>query len=85
MSGKKMDPKPVETQTASDKASYDLTTTPQTEDWLASSLKQLYRTTVDEGIPDDMMALLDALDDTENDADTTSSARSEDIDSGDDQ
>jgi hypothetical protein len=35
------------------------------EDWVAESLKQLYRSTLDEGIPDDMMALLDALDDDE--------------------
>lgn len=84
MSGKKMGPKPVETQTASDKASYDLTTTPQTEDWLASSLKQLYRNTVEEGIPDDMMALLDALDDTPEDADKSSSSRPADNSPGDD-
>lgn len=69
MSGKRITPKPVEPQTADDKASYDLTTTPQSEDWVASSLKQLYRTTVEEGIPDDMMALLDALDDTDEGAD----------------
>lgn len=75
MSGKTTGPKPVQTETATDKASYDLTT-PQTEDWVASSLKQLYRTTVEEGIPDDMMALLDALDDTEEEADQSAVPRS---------
>jgi len=43
----------------------------QNEDWVASSLKQLYRSTVEEGIPDDMLALLDALDDEEDDHDAS--------------
>jgi hypothetical protein len=41
----------------------------QNEDWVAASLKQLYRSTVEEGIPDDMLALLDALDDADDNAD----------------
>ncbi|MFN3225071.1 MAG: NepR family anti-sigma factor [Hyphomicrobiales bacterium] len=47
----------------------DVNTDGQNEDWVAASLKQLYRSTVEEGIPDDMLALLDALDDEEDNAD----------------
>lgn len=52
-----------ENQQSDDEAA--LTYGEQNEDWVASSLKQLYRSTVEEGIPDDMLALLDALDDEE--------------------
>lgn len=45
----------------------------QNEDWVASSLKQLYRSTVEEGIPDDMLALLDALDDEDEGSDVSAS------------
>lgn len=53
----------VDDQQSDDEAA--LTYGEQNEDWVASSLKQLYRSTVEEGIPDDMLALLDALDDDE--------------------
>lgn len=53
----------VDDQQSDDEAT--LTYGEQNEDWVASSLKQLYRSTVEEGIPDDMLALLDALDDEE--------------------
>lgn len=85
MSGKQADPKPVLTETASEKASDDVTATSETQDWVASGLKQLYRSTVEEGIPDDMMALLDALDDTEKSTDDKSSADTADDKAGDHQ
>ncbi len=59
--------KPSVTHESNDEA--DVNIDGQNEDWVASSLKQLYRSTVEEGIPDDMLALLDALDDEEESAD----------------
>lgn len=47
----------------------DVTNGDQNEDWVAASLKQLYQSTVEEGIPDDMLALLDALDEDEEQSD----------------
>jgi hypothetical protein len=59
--------KASETHESDDEA--DVNIDGQNEDWVAASLKQLYRSTVEEGIPDDMLALLDALDDEESNAD----------------
>ncbi|MBO6674836.1 MAG: hypothetical protein JJ908_02145 [Rhizobiales bacterium] len=59
--------KPSETHESDDEA--DVKIDGQNDDWVATSLKQLYRSTVEEGIPDDMLALLDALDDEEDNAD----------------
>lgn len=72
MPGKQLSQEPIRSDDVESDDEADVTIAEQNEDWVASSLKQLYRSTVEEGIPDDMLALLDALDD--DDADGKSDA-----------